>query len=124
MAVTDPRPVLDGTAVRGSRCTSCGVADAWERARCPRCLGTSAPCAFGPAGVVWSSAEVHLAVGHREAPYTLAYIDLMGAEGPGPRVLARLMPGGEVPPGTTVEIIGDDHGDIAVTVAGVSGGPQ
>jgi uncharacterized OB-fold protein len=121
MTVTDPRPVLDGIVLRGSRCTSCGVADAWERSRCPRCLGTSEPCAFGPTGVVWSSAEVHLAVGHREAPYTLAYVDLAEA---GPRVLARLVPGGEVPPGTTVEIIGDDHGDIAVTVAGTSGGLQ
>jgi len=118
MTVADPRPMLDGRAVRGSRCTTCGLPDAWERSRCPRCLAASEPCAFGPDGVVWSSAEVHLAVGHREAPYTLAYVDLVGPDGPGPRVLARLVPGGEVPPGTTVEIVGDDHGDIAVTVAG------
>lgn len=118
MQVTDPRPVLAGLTVAGSRCTACGVPDAWERVRCPRCLEPSEPRSFGPDGVVWSSAEVHLAVGHREAPYTLAYVDLIGVDGVGPRVLARLVPGGEVPPGTAIEIIGDDHGDIAVTVAG------
>jgi uncharacterized OB-fold protein len=119
VTVADPRPVLDGRTVRGSRCSACGTADAWERDRCGRCLGPSESRAFGPDGTVWSSADVHLAVGHRAAPYTLAYVDLSGADGPGPRVLARLVPGGEVPPGTAVEIVGDDEGDIAVTVAGV-----
>jgi len=71
---------------------------------------------------VWSSADVHVAVGHHQPTYTLAYVDVDGVDGPGPRVLAHLRPGGEVPPGTVVEIDGDDGGEIWVVPAG--GGAQ
>jgi len=49
----------------------------------------------------------------------LAYVDLDGADGVGPRVLAHLRPGGEVPPGTRVEIDGDDDGDLWVVPTGM-----
>ncbi len=54
---------------------------------------------FGPGGIVWSSADVHLAVGHREPPFTLAQVDLDD----GPRVLV-----------TRVRIVGTDDGDVVV----------
>lgn len=59
---------------------------------------------------MWSSADVHLAVGHREPPFTLAQVDLDG----GPRVLATIRPNGELPPGTRVEILGEALGDVVV----------
>lgn len=94
----------------GSRCVDCERPDAWERERCPTCLGRCVPERFGPGGVVWSSADVHLRVGHREPPFTLAQVDLDG----GPRVLATLQPGGELAPGTRVEVIGVVEGDVVV----------
>lgn len=106
----DPRPRVEEMTILGSRCTQCGRPDAWERDRCPSCLGESSPERFGPSGVVWSSADVHLAVGHREPPFTLAQVDLDN----GPRVLATVRPSGELPPGTRVEVIGQLDGDVVV----------
>lgn len=106
----------------GSRCSSCAMPVAWVVQRCPRCLHDAHPEMFGPRGTVWSSADVHVAVGNHQPTYTLAYVDVDGVGGPGPRVLAHLRPGGEVPPGTVVEIDGDDDGEIWVVPAG--GGAQ
>jgi len=106
----DPRPLVDGDVVVGSRCTGCNRPDAWQRERCPACLGVCVSERFGPGGIVWSSADVHLAVGHREPPFTLAQVDLDD----GPRVLVTVRPTGEVPPGTRVRIVGTDDGDVVV----------
>jgi len=76
------------------------------------------PESFGPIGTVWSSADVHVVVAEYTPTYTLAYVDLDGVDGVGPRVLAHLRPGGEVPPGTRVEIDGDDGGDLWVVPTG------
>lgn len=115
--VSDPRPEVRGCQVLGSVCGSCGWASAWRRARCERCLGTSAVESFGPGGIVWSSATVHLRVGHRSPPFTLAYVDLDH----GPRVLVRIRPDVELKGGVRVRIIGSDEGDIVVSpVAGAA----
>ena len=45
-----------------------------------------APAAFGPAGTVWASTVVRVALPERAAPYGLAYVDLDD----GPRVLATV----------------------------------
>lgn len=106
----DPRPVLVECRVRGSRCRSCGRPDAWVRERCAACLGPCEPETFGPSGIVWSSTDVHLPIGHRLPPFTLAQVDLHD----GPRILARLEPTGELAPGTPVQIVGSDDGDVVV----------
>jgi len=116
--VADPRPRCVGGLVVGVRCSECAAPSAWVVGRCPRCLGQVVPASFGPIGTVWSSADVHVAVGEYTPTYTLAYVDLDGVDGVGPRVLAHLRPGGEVPPGTRVEIDGDDGGDLWVVPTG------
>jgi uncharacterized protein len=55
--------------------------------RCNRCFAHVAAESFGPAGVVWSSTVVRIAVPGRTPPYTLAYVDLRN----GPRVLAEVL---------------------------------
>lgn len=95
----------------GSICGTCGQTSAWRHQRCERCLGTPAPTRFGPGGSVWSSATVHLRVGHRSPPFTLAYVDLDD----GPRVLARLRPDVELACGVRVQIVGTDEGDVVVS---------
>lgn len=70
---------------------------------------------------MWSSATVRLPVGDRVPPFTLAYVDLAGSDGhAGPRVLARVGVGTELPPGTVVAITGTDGGDIVVDPIPVS----
>jgi uncharacterized protein len=109
--VSDPRPMVSELQVLGSICENCGQTSAWRRPRCERCLGGTAPTRFGPGGIVWSSATVHLRVGHRPPPFTLAYVDLDG----GPRVLARLQPDVELACGIRVQIVGTDEGDVVVS---------
>jgi uncharacterized OB-fold protein len=60
---------------------------------------------------VWSSATVHLRVGHRLPPFTLAYIDLDH----GPRILARVRPDLELACGSRVRIVDTDDGDVVVS---------
>lgn len=87
------------------------MVSAWDVRTCPRCLGACDPRSFGPGGVVWASATVHLRVGDRTPPFTLAYVDLDD----GPRILATVQPSVELLAGVRVRIIGTDvHGDILV----------
>lgn len=53
---------------------------------------------------------MHFPVDGRDAPFTLAHVDLDD----GPRILARLVRSGELPPGTGVRVVGDDDGDVLV----------
>ena len=107
----DPRPHVADGRVEGSRCSRCGHVAARRHPRCERCLGPTEDRTFGPGGTVWSSTDVHIAVGERAAPFTVAYVDLDD----GPRVLARVVPDGEVPSGTSVRLTGvDDRGDLVV----------
>jgi uncharacterized protein len=109
--VRDPRPKVEGVQIVGSACTRCGHRWALRWHQCERCLGDSVAARYGPRGEVWASATVHLVVGHRRPPFTLAYVDLED----GPRILARTTSDHELPPGARVRIIGDDEGDIVVT---------
>lgn len=103
----DPRPVLDGSHVRGSRCQRCGHGFSPAGDWCPRCLSAADPAVFGPAGTVWSSTVVHLPVGNRRPPWAVAYVDLDD----GPRVLGCLDQPVAAPPGARVELAGADDGD-------------
>lgn len=72
---------------------------------------------FGPGGIVWSAATLHLRIGEREPPFVLAYVDLDTAHSPGtgPRVLARVEPADELPAGRRVRVAGVDAlGDLVV----------
>lgn len=90
---TDPRPVVvdgaDGPLLVGIRCTRCGHPSATSPPRCARCGGETAEARFGPDGTVWATTTIHVASGVREAPYTLAYVDLDD----GPRLLAHVQDG-------------------------------
>lgn len=81
-----------------------------QTTRCEHCLGESHAAKFGPNGVVWSAATVHLRVGDRTPPFVLAYVDLDG----GPRVLARVESGEEIAAGGAVSITGEADGDLLV----------
>jgi uncharacterized protein len=88
----DPRPQADVDSdgvlrISGSRCTSCRHPMLVHPPRCSRCLGAVVADRFGPAGTVWSSTVVRIAVPGRTPPYTLAYVDLND----GPRVLAEVV---------------------------------
>ncbi len=72
----DPRPRVEGETLHGARCGECGHAHAVLVARCTRCGGTLVPATFGPGGAVWSTTTLHVAADGRDAPYTLAYVDL------------------------------------------------
>lgn len=110
--VVDPRPSVDGTTVLGIRCTSCSRPSAFSDLTCRHCGGSVEASRFGPGGEVWAVADVHLRVGPRTPPFTLAYVDLID----GPRVLARVT-GPPVATGDAVRIIGtadDPTGDLLV----------
>jgi hypothetical protein len=73
------------------------------------------PARFGPDGTVWSTTTLHVASGGREAPYTLAYVDLDD----GPRVLAHVEDGPRLAlqVGERVRLAGQtSHGDPQVEV--------
>lgn len=87
----DPRPRLETSSagmyrLRGWRCTACGHALALAAPWCPECRGKLEPGEFGPAGTVWSSTVLRVALPGREPPSVLAYVDL----DEGPRILAHV----------------------------------
>lgn len=59
---------------------------------------------------MWSSTTVHLRIGDLTPPFVLAYFDLDD----GPRVLARVTDGVEIPAGGAAQLIGDDNGDLLI----------
>jgi uncharacterized OB-fold protein len=108
--VIDPRPVVEHERVVGARCDACGHPHAVRVRRCTRCGGALSEASFGPEGVVWSTTTLHVAGPGRDAPYTLAYVDLDD----GPRVLAHV-DGGAIAVGARVSLSGrTDHGDPRV----------
>ena len=113
----DPRPVVengpDGVVLAGGRCVDCGHPSATTAPRCARCGGPTEPARFGPEGVTWATTTIHVSSGDRDAPYTLAYVDLTG----GPRVLVHVRdgPGPRLRVGAAVRLIGTTgHGDPQV----------
>jgi uncharacterized OB-fold protein len=118
--VADPRPVIDddgpgGPALVGARCVACGNPSPVKLSRCPRCASVMEEERFGTDGAIWSTTTIHVPNGEREAPYTLAYVDL----DLGPRLLAHVqMDGDERPPvAARVRLIGrSEHGDPLVEV--------
>jgi len=109
LAVADPRPVLEGGAVLGVRCTACRYPAAQQGIPwCPDCYAPVAPERFAGTGVVWSSTVVAIPVGERRPPFGLAYLDLDD----GPRVLVHLAEPAVLPAGTRVRITGTDRGDL------------
>jgi uncharacterized OB-fold protein len=65
--------------------------------------------------VIWATTTIHVANGHRDAPYTLAYVDL----DEGPRVLVIVLGATEIAPrvGEHVRLVElTAHGDPQVEV--------
>lgn len=86
----DPRPAIEGGTLVGARCTACSHAHSIRFRRCTKCGGSELEEArYGPEGTVWATTTLHVASGGREAPYTLAYVDLDD----GPRLLAHVEAG-------------------------------
>ncbi|NKQ52458.1 hypothetical protein HFP15_06160 [Amycolatopsis sp. K13G38] len=109
LPVADPRPVFDGTAVLGTRCTACRYPSAQQEPPwCPVCYGEPAPERFAATGSVWSSTVVAIPVGTRKPPFGLAYLDLDD----GPRVLVHLAEAATLPPGSRLVVTGTDEGDL------------
>jgi uncharacterized OB-fold protein len=106
----DPRPTVDGHRVLGVQCEQCGRPSAFPDERCRRCGGPVRPAHFGPAGTVWASVTVHLAVDHREPPFTVAYVDL----DEGPRVLTLVKGETSLSPETPVRLVGELQGDLLI----------
>jgi uncharacterized protein len=111
--MSDPRPVVvadgDGHLLAGARCSACGHALARVLPRCPRCGAAVSEARFGPEGEVWALTVLHVAPAGRDAPYTLAYVDLDD----GPRLLAHVS--GATAIGSRVRLIGStSDGDPAV----------
>ncbi|KAA9160099.1 hypothetical protein FPZ12_018580 [Amycolatopsis acidicola] len=109
LAVADPRPVFDGGAVLGARCTTCRYPVPQRQLPwCPVCYGELVPERFAATGSVWSSTVVAIPVGTRRPPFGLAYVDLDD----GPRVLAHLADAYVLAPGSRVRIVDSDEGDL------------
>ncbi|WP_068268792.1 Zn-ribbon domain-containing OB-fold protein [Aldersonia kunmingensis] len=109
LPVADSRPVLDGDAVLGSRCTLCRYASAQRNLPwCPVCYGELEPARFPRTGRTWSSTVVAIPVGTRKPPFGLAYVDLDD----GPRVLVHLDKPAVLELGARVQISGTDDGDL------------
>jgi acetyl-CoA acetyltransferase/uncharacterized OB-fold protein len=119
MAVgADPRPLVEGGRIVGSRCTGCAYPAAPTTRRCVRCGGPQARGVFGPDGTAWASTVIRIPVGDREPPYGLALVDLDD----GPRILAHLDRPEAVPPGARVRLVGaSPTGDPVVTTTGGMG---
>ena len=112
LPVADSRPVLDGDAVLGSRCTVCRYPTAQQGLPwCPVCYQATEPERFARTGKVWSSTVVAIPVGTRRPPFGLAYVDLDD----GPRVLVHLAEPAVLEPGARLEITGTDDGDLIAT---------
>ncbi|MEN0139187.1 MAG: OB-fold domain-containing protein [Rhodococcus sp. (in: high G+C Gram-positive bacteria)] len=115
LPVADSRPVLDGDAVLGSRCTVCRYPTAQQHLPwCPVCYGATEPARFARTGTTWSSTVVAIPVGTHRPPFGLAYVDLDD----GPRVLVHLAEPAVLALGTRVEITGTDDGDLVATAEG------
>ncbi|NYG57186.1 hypothetical protein BJ980_000109 [Nocardioides daedukensis] len=114
--MSDPRPRVEGTdppQVIGVACTDCGHPMPTPRPRCADCGGRVVEARFGPAGVVWSSTVVRIAVGDRTPPYALAYVDL----DEGPRVLAHVRGSDTAPAvGSRIRLVEPVEGDVVVEV--------
>ena len=115
LPVADSRPVFDGAAVLGVRCTTCRYPAAqtgipW----CPVCYGPVEPARFAPTGAAWSSTLVAIPVGTRRPPFALAYLNLDD----GPRVLVHLAEPAVVPIGARLRITATDAGDLVAQVQG------
>lgn len=115
--MSDPRPQVDTSdepVVTGVRCRSCGHPMATSRPVCAACGGPVAEAAFGPAGSVYASTVVRIAVGDRTPPYALAYVDLDD----GPRVLAHVAGEDAVAPpvASRVRLVAPRDGDLVVEV--------
>lgn len=117
-APVDPRPAViersDGHRIVGWRCSTCRYPMQIAAYRCPRCGGTMADEEFGPAGTVWASTVLRIAMPGRRTPYVIAWIDLAD----GPRIIAHVTGSGDdVPVGALVALSGtNDAGDLLVTV--------
>ncbi|AII11416.1 Zn-ribbon domain-containing OB-fold protein [Rhodococcus opacus] len=115
LPVADSRPVLDGDAVLGSRCTACRYPTAQQNLPwCPVCYAATEPARFACTGTTWSSTVVAIPVGTHRPPFGLAYVDLDD----GPRVLVHLDEPAVLELGTRVEITGTDDGDLVATSEG------
>lgn len=115
LPVADSRPVLDGDAVLGSRCTVCRYPTAQQGLPwCPVCYQATEPAWFARTGKVWSSTVVAIPVGTRRPPFGLAYVDLDD----GPRVLVHLAEPAVLELGARLEITGTDDGDLVATRKG------
>ncbi|GAA5050762.1 OB-fold domain-containing protein [Nocardia callitridis] len=109
LAVADSRPVLDGDAVLGTRCTVCRYACAQQGIPwCPVCYEPVGAARFARAGAVWSSTVVAIAVGTRRPPFGVAYLDLDD----GPRVLVHTDEPTVLAAGTRMAVVGTDDGDL------------
>ncbi|MFC9357936.1 Zn-ribbon domain-containing OB-fold protein [Rhodococcus sp. NPDC057014] len=112
LPVADSRPVLDGDAVLGSRCTVCRYPTAQQHLPwCPVCYASTEPARFARTGETWSSTVVAIPVGTRRPPFGLAYVDLDD----GPRVLVHLGEPAVLEIGTRLEVTGTDDGDLVAT---------
>lgn len=112
LPVADSRPVLDGDAVLGVRCTACRYPAAQQGIPwCPVCYQPVEPARFAVTGAAWSSTVVGIPVGERRPPFGLAYLDLDD----GPRVLVHLAEPAVVPIGTRLRITGTDRGDLVAS---------
>lgn len=105
----------DQFVIDGKSCSKCGHHFAIAPRECRKCGGGLVDAAFGPSGEVWSFTVVHIKAARQTAPYTLAYIDLLG----GPRIIAHLQ-GESVRPyvGQRAELVGlTESGDPLVVCA-------
>jgi uncharacterized protein len=114
-SAVDPRPrlaVSNGDWVLvGARCPQCGYCLASMGPWCPICHSSLSSQEYGPAGIVWASTVLRVAVGDYRPPRLVAYVDLDD----GPRILCHLesdADAGTVAPGTRVQLTGpSEHGD-------------
>ena len=115
LPVADSRPVLDGDAMLGMRCTVCRYPTAQQGLPwCPVCYAATEPARFALTGKAWSSTVVAIPVGTRRPPFGLAYLDLDD----GPRVLVHLAEPAVLELGARLEITGTDDGDLVATRKG------
>lgn len=112
LPVADSRPVLDGDAVLGSRCTACRYPSSQrEIPWCPACYAPVEPARFDRTGTTWASTVISIPVGTRKSPFGLAYLDLDD----GPRVLVHLAEAAVLEPMARLEITDTDDGDLVAT---------
>lgn len=114
-------PVAGGMGVQGTRCVECGYRTAGAPPCCPECAGSVEPAVFGPGGTIWASTTVWIDVQDRDAPYSIAYVDVDD----GPRILAHVAGGDPASPpsvGRRVSIVGlTERGDPAVALVSRAG---